>query len=178
MDKQKLKENLLNARTRSYCVLDGAAVPDLPKRLYEMDPPNYPLIRGNLTPDMVHVAPYVVFLGPRDDFTNWIIDEGFGKNWGIFVQCRFSINEMRRHFRELMNVNDETGKPLLFRFYDPRVIRKFLPTCDEGQVEAFFGKVERYFVESGEGETMLVYTHENGGLSTTELDLKEREGDS
>lgn len=175
MNKQKLKEILFNNRTRSYCVLDGAAVPDLPKQLYKFDPPNYPLIRGDLTPDMVHVAPYVVFLAPQGEFTNWLLDEGIGKNWGIFAQCRYSMTEMRRHFRALISVHDETGKPLLFRFYDPRVIRKFLPSCDGEQVTEFFGKVDRFFVESGEGDSMLLFSHEDGALTQKDLDLSEKE---
>ncbi len=175
MNKEKLKETIISNRTRLYCVLDGAAVPDLPKRLYETDPPNYPLIRGELTPDMVHVAPYVVQLRPNGQFTNWIVDEGFGKNWGIFAHCRFSITEMRRHFRALMTVHDETGKPLLFRFYDPRVFRKFLPSCDQEQIETFFGKVETFFVEAEEDEKLLSYKIENNELKQGEIDLANRD---
>lgn len=174
MDKQKLKESLLGKRTKLYCILDGAAVKGLPQKLYETRPPNYPLIRGKLTPDMVHVAPYLVQLLPNGHFTNWLLDESFGKNWGIFVHCRFSITEMRRHFRGLMNVHDEDGKPMLFRFYDPRVIRKFLPTCEPDQIETFFGKVETFFVEAEEGKKLLSYQFENNGLKQGEIDLESK----
>jgi hypothetical protein len=175
MDKQKLKESLLSNRTKLYCILDGAAIPDLPKRLYETRPPKYPLLRGELSPDMVHVVPYLVQLLPFGEFTKWIIDESFGKNWGIFVHCRFSITEMRRHFRALMNVHDETGKPMLFRFYDPRVIRKFLPTCEPDQIETFFGKVETFFVEAENEEKLLSYKFENNELKQGEIDLASKE---
>lgn len=175
MDQNKFRDTLLSYRTRTYCVLDGASVPDLPKRLYEFDPPNYSLMPGELTPDMVHVAPYVVIMAPDGDFTKWILENGFGKNWGIFVQTRFSITEMRKHFRGLFTVHDETGKPMMFRFYDPRVIRKFLPTCDGDQVQTFFGKIDKFFVESGEGETLIAYSQENGALKETEIELGKNE---
>ena len=171
MDKQKLKQSLLSNRTKLYCILDGAAIKDLPKKLYETRPPKYPLISGELTPDMVHVTPYLVQLLPNGDFTNWVIDEFYGKNWGIFVHCRFSITEMRRHFRALMSVHDEDGNPMMFRFYDPRVIRKFLPTCETDQIETFFGKVETFFVEAEEGETLLSYKFQNDELKQDEIDL-------
>jgi hypothetical protein len=175
MDKQKLKESLLNRRTKLYCILDGAAVKDLPKKLYETRPPKYSLIRGKLTPDMIHVAPYLVQLLPNGHFTKWVLDEGFGKNWGIFVHCRFSITEMRRHFRALISVHDETGKPLIFRFYDPRVIRKFLPTCEPNQIKTFFGKVETFFVEAENEEKLITYEFENNGLKQGEIDLADKE---
>jgi len=171
MDKQKLKESLLSNRKRLYCVLDGAAISNLPKRLYETRPPKCPLIRGELTPDMVHVAPYLVQLLPKGEFTGWVLDNYFGKNWGIFLHCRFTITEMRKHFRALITVHDEDGKPMLFRFYDPRVFRKFLPTCEPDQIETFFGKVETFFVEAEEGETLLSYKFQNGALKQGEIDL-------
>ena len=45
-------------------------------------------------------------------------------------------------------VYNEDGKPLYFRFYDPRVFRVYLPTCNESELEIIFGPVSRYLVES------------------------------
>jgi hypothetical protein len=175
IDNKKLKETLLSNRTRTYCILDGAAIDDLPKKLYQMDPPHFSLIRGELTPDMVHVAPYLVQLKFGNPFTNWILDESFGKNWGIFVQTIEPKLEMRRHFQALLTVHSEDGQPLLFRFYDPRVFRKFFPTCDKGQIATFFGKVNKFFVEAEEGDVLLSYAIENDELKQREIDLGERE---
>ena len=166
---------LLTERTRTYCILDGAAIKDLPKVLYKMKPPNYCLLRGELPPDVVHVAPYVALMVPGDPFSDWALENGVNGNRGIFVQTRFSIKEMRRHFQGLITVCDENGNPLLFRFYDPRVFRKFLPTCDPEQVQTFFGNIDKYFVEDETGEKMLVYTHLEGQLETKELEFKKGE---
>lgn len=175
MNKQKLKEQLLVNRTRLYCVLDGAAVPNLPMRLYETRPPNYCLFRGKLSPDVIHVAPYVVNLLPNNKFTEWVLEEGFGKNWGIFAHCRFSITEMRRHFRSIISVHDEKGNPLIFRFYDPRVFRKFVPTCEPGEIKSLFGKIETYFVEAEDSPQMIAYRIKNDEVKTSEIDLTDKE---
>lgn len=159
---------------RTYCILDGAAIPDLPKRLYQLDPPNFPLLRGELTPDMVHVAPYVAIMMPNEKFTAWVVENSFGKNWGIYAHSRYSIYEMRRHFRSMISVHDEEGIPMIFRFYDPRVMRKFLPTCDAEQLKVFFGNVDTYFVEAEEGEILLAYSNNHGELVTKEIDLADR----
>lgn len=171
MNKEELKRVLLTDRARTYCVLDGAAVEGLPTVLYKMKPPNHCLIKGELAPDVVHLAPYVALMIPGSDFADWAIDTGLGGNKGVFVQTRFSIREMRKHFQGLMTVCDEEGNPLLFRFYDPRVFRKFLPTCDPEQVEAFFGNVDKFFVEDETGDGVLVYSHLEGILEVKELEL-------
>lgn len=171
MDKQKLNQYLLSDRTKLYCVLDGAAVADLPMRLYEMRPPNYCLLSGELAPDIQYTAPYVVNLLPNNNFTDWVLAESFGKNWGIFVHCRFSITEMRRHFRSLVTVYDEQANPMLFRFYDPRVLRRFLPTCNPAELKNFFGKVQTYFAETEDNQNLLSFQLENDILKDAKLDL-------
>ncbi len=175
MNLKLLKDTLSIPQTRTYCVLDGAAVKDLPKRLFEMKPPNYCLLRGELTPDMVHVAPYVALMIPNDEFSNWVIENCFAGNKGIFVQTRFSIKEMRKHFRALVTVYDELGNPMLFRFYDPRVFRKFLPTCDADQVKTFFGNVDRFLLADEEEKDFLTYTQTDGVLDQKTIDLSDKE---
>ena len=84
------KKYLFRNDQYTYAVLDGAAVPDLPVKLYEMKPPNVCLYRGELPPDLVYVAPYLVQLFPEQEFSNWLLAECWGKNWGIFVQSRMT----------------------------------------------------------------------------------------
>ena len=119
--------------TNVYAVLDGASVPRLPQRLVEEQVENFCLFRGKLEPDMREVAPYLVRLNSGDGFTNWILSEGWGQHWGIFACGVAEIREMRRHFRSLVHVYDADGNPLIFRYYDPRVLQVYLPTCDANE---------------------------------------------
>lgn len=148
-------------------MLDGASVPDLPMRLYEMKPPNFCLLTGDLPPDMAYAAPYVIYLPPDNRFTEWLLSQSFGKHWGIFVHCRHSMIEMRRHFRALVNVYDERANSMIFRFYDPRVLKRFLPTCSPDQLKTFFGKVETFFAE--DGPNLLGFQLENDDLKQRAL---------
>ncbi len=60
---------------------------------------------------------------------------------------------MRRHLRRFLLVeDDETGERFFFRFYDPRTLRVFLPTCTPRQREDFFGEVACWFAEGERGE--------------------------
>ncbi|NNE68364.1 MAG: DUF4123 domain-containing protein, partial [Pyrinomonadaceae bacterium] len=174
MDVQKFKEMLLGKKTRLYCVLDGAAVPDLLMKLYETQAPNFCLLRGKLPPDVLHAAPYVIRLSADNEITDWILEGSVGNNWGIFAQSRSSMKEMRRHFRALLTVHDEDGKPLIFRFYDPRVLRPFLPTCESDELGAFFGKVDSYFVWSDDSESIVSYQVEDGELKESVINLSDK----
>jgi hypothetical protein len=170
---QQLERYLFRSSTHTYAVLDGASVPDLPVRLYEMRPPNVCLYRGELQPDIAYVAPYLVHLLPKTEFTNWLFSECWGKHWGIFAQSGLSLNGMRKHFRSLLIVNDSNGNPLLFRYYDPRAFLTFLPTCNAAELQNFFGRVNHYFVESDDASRLYRFRFANNELKKTNLVMKQ-----
>lgn len=100
-------------------------------------------------------APYLVGL-PRG---SWLLDrlvqEGWGRSWGVYLTCRRPLAEVRRHLRRFLVVEvEETQEALLFRFYDPRVLRVFLPTCTPKQAETFLGEFQTFFVEGDGGEIL------------------------
>ncbi len=172
MSKEKLEEILFSRITRIYALLDGASVPGLPSKLFEMKPPNYCLFSGELEPDMAEVTPYLFRLYPQTAFTNWVLKECWGKHWGIFVHARPPLKEMRKHFRSLITVYNEDGNPMLFRFYDPRVLQNFLPTCENEQIKTFFGQVESYFAESKDAEKMMKFENADGNLKQSAFEIK------
>lgn len=169
MIKEQLNTYLFRQNYYTYAVLDGASVPDLPVKLHEMKALNICLYRGELAPDIVYVAPYLVHLIPGTDFTNWLLAECWGKHWGIFAQTRLSITGMRKHFRSLLIAYDETGKPLLFRYYDPRVFLTYLPTCTNQEAETFFGTINYYFAEAADEAQLRRFSFEDHKLKKTNL---------
>ena len=61
---------------------------------------------------------------------------------------------------------------MYFRFYDPRVFRMFLPTCDETQLRDFFGGVDFFIAEGESQSTAEVWSLADGKLireSTSEV---------
>lgn len=168
MTKEELQKILFIENARAFAVLDGASIPDLRMRLYETRPPHYCLFRGELTPDVAEAAPYVVQLTPGTVFADWVLGESFGKHWGIFAHSRYSIKEMRRHFRALVTVYDEDGEPMIFRYYDPRVLPIFLPSCNAGELKSFFGNVDAFFAENVKEKTLMSFRMENDELKKHE----------
>ena len=58
---------------------------------------------------------------------------------------------------------------MIFRFYDPRVLRKFLPTCNADELQTFFGKVETFFAEDEKEKPFSAFNFENDALKETPL---------
>jgi hypothetical protein len=65
--------------------------------------------------------------------------------------------EVRRHLRTLFRVKDETGRILIFRWYDPRVLRAYLPTCLPAELHTFFGPIERFYCEGEDPGSLLQF---------------------
>jgi hypothetical protein len=70
-------------------------------------------------------------------------------------------------------VKTEEGEELYFRFYDPRVLRIFLPTCDREQLKDFFGPVDYYLCEDEDPAYGLVFSLENSALKTERISKQE-----
>lgn len=121
-----------------YAVIDGAACPQLRFKLYDWAPEHCCLYSGKLEPDMEEVAPYLVKLQQDSIFTNWLIKEGWDNHWSIFVESELDFKALRKQIRKLLLVKSPEGETLVFRFYDPRVMSIFLPTCDGDQADELF----------------------------------------
>ena len=141
----------------TYAILDTARDKVIYPKIINADVRNICLYHGAKAVEMATVAPYLVHLKKNDSFTEWLLTQGWGNSWGIFLQAPapFKLNELQRHFRKFLMVYDEEGKPLYFRFYDPRVFRVYLPTCNKDELEIIYGPIHRYYVE-GEDENQFV----------------------
>jgi hypothetical protein len=146
----------------TFAILDGAAIPDLLPKLNEEAPEHICLYRGELEPDLAECAPYLVRLAKESAFTKWLLAEGWGKSWGIFVLAAADLTTLRRHFRGFLIVLSPEGKRLYFRYYDPRVLREYLPTCNTEETRTVFGPVSRYFCEGTESGQFLSFTGDLG----------------
>jgi hypothetical protein len=146
-----LEQELFRGTGKVYAVLDGAAIPDLPGKLWELEPKFECLYLGALEPDIAQVAPYLVCLEQHCLFTVWLLKNAPERNWGVFAVSSADLHEVRHHFRRMLTVHDERGRPMAFRFYDPRVFRMYLPTCTDSELTAIFGPVPIIVAESGDG---------------------------
>lgn len=131
----------------NYLLLDAARVEGYMSHALSLNADHRCLYQGGNEEGLEGVAPYLFKLEPQTDFSNWYFNEGWENSWGIPLFSETSFDELFRHFRKFLTVKTEDGKQLYFRFYDPRVLRLFLPTCDPGQLKTFFGPISFFLLE-------------------------------
>ena len=157
---------------RIYALVDAAQDGQIFRTLLRSNNPNYCLYQGDLPRVMAEAAPYLVQLEKNFALTGWLLGQGWGRNWAVYLESAADLEELRHHFRKFLMAQDERKKRFYFRFYDPRVLRVYLPTCNEAELAAIFGPVSRYCLEGRDYYQFLEYTRANSKLAESVTDLK------
>ena len=150
----------------TYLLLDAARMGREILTAKELNPEHGCLYKGRSEEVLADFAPYLFTIEQESAFIKWIFREGWGGSWGLFVQSAETAEVVYKHFRKFLMVKTEEGEELYFRFYDPRVLRIFLPTCDAEQLWEFFGPVEAYIMEAEDPAHYIRFTLEQGKLKT------------
>ena len=129
------------------------------------------LYSGNIPSDLARVAPYVIKLKRQHFFTESLIRDGWGRSWGIFLRSSAGLEELRKHFHSFLTVEDEDGKRLIFRYYDPRIFRLYLPTCRLNELSTVFGPVKNYMMEASDPTVLMDFRILLSRLSTAQHSL-------
>jgi hypothetical protein len=116
-------------------------------------------------------APYLVSLPPWSKLLEKLVTKGWGKSWGVYLTSHVAFAEIRHHFRHFLMVNMPDGNQVYFRFYDPRVLRIYLPTCTPEEIAYFFGPVSRFAIENEEPETLLEFVRRQTGMQSNVIQL-------
>ncbi len=154
-----------------YCLLDAACDKTIPSLLALAQEQKQCLYDGQSASDLADWAPYLVKLSHGSPFTKALLDLGWGKGWASYFTSNASFEEIRHHFRKFLMIQLQGGQEVYFRFYDPRVLREFLPTAAPEEAAIFFGPAQQWLIEAEEPETMLILQHDQGTLTTRNVSL-------
>lgn len=135
---------------RLYALLDACDSPAVPPKMWGMgEETAVSLYRGSAEEDYWSFAPY---LARCDAGTlDWIVKTLWSEPWGLFVVADQPIEALRKHFRRFLIVDDPDGEEMYFRFYDPRVMRKFLPTCSGKELNVLFDDIRSFIIADESG---------------------------
>lgn len=149
-----------------FAIIDAARDPMVYLHVIESPEQKQSLYEGPEASRLSFVAPYLSAFTKDSPSLEKLVREGWGKAWGIYLTCGRPFDEVRRHLRHFLKVKVE-GKPreLLFRFYDPRVLRVFLPTCTPGEAQEFCGPIVRFLLEGEDPSEMLDLHRSPAGVS-------------
>ncbi|VUD41579.1 hypothetical protein TDB9533_00518 [Thalassocella blandensis] len=157
-----------------FAVLDGARDKRIEPMVHNSDLEHDCLFAGRLSYALRRAAPHIVKLEPHSPFTHKVLSMGWGNAWGIFAvgsrDCE--LTHIRNRLRRIARVQGPNGKPLLFRYYDPRIMRAYLPTCLHSEVDRIYGSLSTIMMEGDDPQTMLRFTQESHvPLTTTTIQL-------
>lgn len=154
-----------------YALLDASREPSVLKVIYESKEEFQSLYEGAQGQQLAHFAPYLIRIPQKSVLVETLAKQAWSKSWGVFVTCDLPLKDLRTHFRHFLNVKLPDGKQVYFRYYDPRVLRLFLPTCLPDETSQFFGPVKQFLMEAEDPATALHFTRGPKGASQKELHL-------
>lgn len=158
----------------THILLDGARMGNAMGEARARNKTAESLYRGENIGMLGQVAPQLFTFSIAAPFGQWCLKTGFGQSWGVMLKSAWPMTELHKHFRKFLTVKAENGRSLFFRFYDPRVLRIFLPSCDAAQLREFFGGAVDYFVVEDEDPAFaLRFYHQNGVLQTERCPVKD-----
>lgn len=146
-----------------HALLDAARMGSALTTAKEMTDAFSCLYKGDSAEKLAEYAPYLFRISEKKPLANWLINDGWGQSWCVYLDSAAPSAEVYRHFRRFLLVRTESGQELYFRFYDPRALRQFLPTCDARQLTDFFGPV-RYFLLEDDDPAFARWYWAEGGL--------------
>ncbi len=154
-----------------YALLDAACEPSVLKVLFESKEQYQSLFEGPQGAQLAHFAPYLVRLPENSPLIGTLVQQGWGKNWGVYLASQEALEGLRRHFRQFLMVKLPDQKQVYFRFYDPRVLRLFLPTCTAQEISLIFGPVKYYLMEDEKPDLLLRFSNKGVGVGRRTLPL-------
>ncbi|MHC5109563.1 MAG: DUF4123 domain-containing protein [Planctomycetota bacterium] len=126
---------------------------------------------------MLPVAPYLVPIEIQskypfkgcEHFDRWA--SHVGNSAGILLLTRVDKETLLKHLRYVFHAQAEDGHRYYFRFYDPRVLRDFLPSCSEREFIEFLGPSSCVLYESENGQAMHLARLRRDGVEIDERPL-------
>ena len=156
-----------------YWLLDGARDPEIVSLLGASGLPHVSLFSGQLHPRLMAAAPHLVHFPQAAAATELLLRRGWGKAWGIFtiVGANVNMDQQRLHLKKFLRVQTGQGT-LMFRYYDPRVLNVYLPTCTADGFQTFLGPVARVVCERDEGKTARTFSwQKDPGAAMVMIDI-------
>ena len=151
-----------------YAVVDAARSPAVLSELISHGELYYSLYDGPEGEELADVAPYLVSLPPQSALLAALLRDHWGDSRLMLLFANADFKAVRRQLRRFLMVEDEASKQMYFRFYDPRVLRTFLPTCTPAECADFFGPISWFVTETDQAGLAQGLSYTSGSLLRTE----------
>ena len=151
-----------------FAIVDAARSPAALSALVTHSELYYSLYDGPEGEQLADVAPYLVALPPRSALLATLLRNHWGDSRFTLIFADTDFKSVRRQLRRFLMVEDERNKKMYFRFYDPRVLRIFLPTCTPEECLDFFGPIAWFVLETEQPGLAQAFSYKQGNLLRSE----------
>lgn len=119
------------------------------------------------TPEAVftNLAPYLCLIHNKDfslperDIV-YLQEMEQRKNGVVWLWSEMTLLDLQKHLQTYLNGKLKSGREVLFRFYDPRVMPIFLNMLHKEQANQFWGKVNQCMLWDGKNKQHQIYRKE------------------
>jgi|RhiMethySRZTD1v2_1073278.scaffolds.fasta_scaffold18282_7 uncharacterized protein DUF4123 len=140
-----------------YAIIDACDAASVPPRAQMLgDRGCVSLYKGRSEEELWAIAPYLFVVNEMT--FDWITAELWATPWGFLARADASLDALRDHFRKFLTVKTPTGEQWYFRFYDPRVLKRYLDSCNATERKEFFGPASALAMTNPETYGVTVIT--------------------
>lgn len=127
-----------------YAVIDLAVCAQLRPVITRLKPPGCEtLFSRSLAPELLEVGPWLVQLSKFPEIGRALTELGEDVPWGYFIFSIVDIVSLRHSLRKFNQVQiPNPPREVLFRYWDPRVMRQFLEFATPFQRDRLFQAIE------------------------------------
>lgn len=145
-------------KNQSYLLLDGAHIDNILKRIYDLEPaPEFHLIyQQTRYAELADVGPVLV----RAEQGSALLRE-FQFLWeaaaGVALDTSMPESTLVSHLRSLIHLRTNADVILLFRYYDPRILKAWLPNMNEAERARVLGPISNIHLRFSATEPLQTY---------------------
>lgn len=152
-------------------ILDGAEGDNVHEFLSRSGQRSQSLYQGRQQEELGRASPYLVEFDRELEPLVWALRSFWGTSTMLFLGGADSFEEVRRQFRQFLLVELPDGKTAYFRFYDPRVLQTYLPTCSSEEAARWFQHAQWYACE-GEPGTIRFYDFRENSVRESKVSFR------
>jgi len=146
-----------NKMCNLYAIVDSARNDEIFKYFLTDNVVYRSLFEGKMDIKYFGVSGFLIECKKDSILLNWLTTKAWGDSCSIFFVSKAPFDEVFKHLQKFNRVYLEGDDVVYFRYYDPRVLRVYLPTCNSKEIKTFFGETESFFVEGENPEVLIEF---------------------
>ena len=154
----------VGGEARLYVVADGGRDRNIRTLLQALAEESACLYQGEALAEYGDEAPWLATAGPHSELWTWLIEEGLGQRWGVFIVSAQPFQALRSHLRKFVKVKTTDGASLFFRFFDPQVLSGQIRVFSREQRERFYAGIATIGFEIGDAAFLAASLVPDGRL--------------